>query len=62
MKRVLVVFASSTGCTRGIAGEIAEALHSAGAQVDLRAVGERPDPRRPRPRREPAIDVEERLT
>lgn len=45
MKRALVVYASATGCTRGVAAQIAETVRCAGAEVDLRPVQDAPDPR-----------------
>ena len=45
MKRALVVYDSATGCTRGVAGQIAETVRCTGADVDLRPVQDAPDPR-----------------
>jgi menaquinone-dependent protoporphyrinogen oxidase len=44
MSTVLVVYATKTGCTAGIATAIAEALAAAGATVDVRPVEDKPDP------------------
>lgn len=45
MSQVLVVYESSTGCTRGIAEQIARTVRSARPDVDLRPVQHAPNPR-----------------
>ena len=44
MSRALVVYGTKSGCTRGIAEAIGEGLRSAGAEADVIAAEEKPDP------------------
>lgn len=44
MKKVLVVYGTKTGCTAGIAEKIGSTLSATGATVDVRPVGDKPDP------------------
>lgn len=44
MSSILVVYGTKTGCTQGIAEQIGTTLAEAGAQVDVKPVGEAPDP------------------
>lgn len=43
MSSVLVVYGTTSGCTRGVAEKIGEALSATGATVDVRAVSDAPD-------------------
>jgi menaquinone-dependent protoporphyrinogen oxidase len=44
MTRILVTFATKTGCTQGVAEKIGEVLGGGGAEVALAAAGDAPDP------------------
>ncbi len=44
MNKVLVVYGTKTGCTKGIAEKVGEVLSAAGVSVDVVAAGEKPDP------------------
>lgn len=44
MGSALVVYATKTGCTAGIAEAIGEGLRAAGVTVDVKAAEEKPDP------------------
>jgi menaquinone-dependent protoporphyrinogen oxidase len=44
MSKILVAYATKTGCTAGIAEKIGETLAATGATVDVKSVKDRPDP------------------
>ena len=44
MSKVLVVYGTKTGCTKGIAEKIGETLSASGASVDITPAGEKPNP------------------
>lgn len=44
MSRALVVYGTKSGCTKGIAEAIGEGLRRAGAEADVIAAEEKPDP------------------
>lgn len=44
MSRALVVYGTKSGCTKGIAEAIGEGLRSAGAEADVIAAEDKPDP------------------
>lgn len=43
MNKVLVAYATKTGCTQGIAEKIGSTLSGAGMEVDVRSIGEMPE-------------------
>jgi menaquinone-dependent protoporphyrinogen oxidase len=44
MSRILVAYATKSGCTAGVAEKIGETLAAAGATVDVKSVKDGPDP------------------
>lgn len=44
MSRILVVYATKTGCTSGIAEKISETLSARGATVDMKSAEDKPNP------------------
>jgi menaquinone-dependent protoporphyrinogen oxidase len=44
MSNILVVYATKSGCTEGIAEQIANSLADTGASVDLKRAKDKPDP------------------